>query len=218
MKGKKKMEDITERKQMEEERKENAQKLVKAMESTIEAMATTVEMRDPYTAGHQRRVTVLASAIAREICLSEDQVYGITLAGIVHDIGKISVPAEILSKPGRLSEIEFNLIKVHPQVGYNILKDIQFPWPIALTILQHHERLDGSGYPAGLSEEAILPEARIMSVADVVEAMASHRPYRAAIGLDEALKEISMNSGILYDADVVDACIRLFREKGFKLE
>ncbi|MEW6616194.1 MAG: HD domain-containing phosphohydrolase [Thermodesulfobacteriota bacterium] len=211
-------EDITEHKQVEEERRQNTQKLIKAMESTIEAMATTVEMRDPHTAGHQQRVTSLASAIAREIDLSEDQVRGISLAGIVHDIGKISVPAEILSKPGRLSEIEFSLIKVHPQVGYDILKDIQFPWPIAQTILQHHERMDGSGYPAGLCKEAILLEARILAVADVVEAMASHRPYRAAIGLDGALEEISMNSGILYDADVVGACIRLFKEKGFKFE
>jgi PAS domain S-box-containing protein/putative nucleotidyltransferase with HDIG domain len=211
-------EDITERKQIEEERRQNAQKLVKAMESTIEAMATTVEMRDPYTAGHQRRVAALVSAIAKEMGISEDQVYGISMAGIVHDIGKISVPAEILSRPGKLSKIELDLIRTHPQVGYNILKDIQFPWPIANAILQHHERMDGSGYPAGLSEEAILLEARILAVADVVEAMASHRPYRAAIGLDGALEEISRNSGILYYADVVDACIRLFKEKGLKFE
>ncbi|MFA4911105.1 MAG: PAS domain S-box protein [Desulfobacteria bacterium] len=210
--------DITERKQMEEERRENAQKLVKAMESTIEAMATTVEMRDPYTAGHQLRVAALVSAIAKEMDISADQVYGISMAGIVHDIGKIFIPAEILSRPGKLSKIEFDLIKMHPEVGYNILKDIEFPWSIAQAILQHHERMDGSGYPAGLSREAILLEARILAVADVVEAMASHRPYRAAIGLDGALEEISMNSGILYDADVVDACIRLFHEKGFKLE
>lgn len=140
------------------------------------------------------------------------------MAGIIHDIGKISVPSEILSRPGKLSKIEFDLIKMHPQVGYNILKDIEFPLPIAQIILQHHERMDGSGYPAGLSKDAILLEARILSVADVVEAIASHRPYQAAIGLDGALEEISRNSGILYDADVVDACIRLFREKGFKFE
>ncbi|MBI4621567.1 MAG: response regulator [Desulfobacterales bacterium] len=210
--------DVTQHKLMEEERIQSTQKLIKAMESTIEAIATTVEMRDPYTAGHQRRVAGIVSAIAREMCLSEDQVHGISMAGIVHDIGKISVPAEILSRPGKLSKIEFDLIKMHPQAGYDILKDIEFPLPIAQTILQHHERMDGSGYPAGLSKDAILLEARIMSVADVVEAMASHRPYRPAIGLDGALEEISMNSGILYDADVVDACIRLFREKGFKLE
>jgi len=210
--------DVTQRKQMEEEQKRSAQKLLKAMESTIEAMSATVETSDPYTAGHQRRVTGLASAIAKEMGLSEEQVHGIGLAGIVHDIGKIYVPAEILSKPDRLSEIEFNLIKMHSQVGYDILKDIEFPWPIAQIVLQHHERMDGSGYPSGLSKEAILLEARIITVADVVEAMASHRPYRAAIGLDGALEEISRNSGILYDADVVDACIRLFWEKGLKLE
>jgi len=210
--------DVTQRKQMEEEQKRSAQKLLKAMESTIEAMSATVETSDPYTAGHQRRVTGLASAIAKEMGLSEEQVHGIGLAGIVHDIGKIYVPAEILSKPDRLSEIEFNLIKMHSQVGYDILKDIEFPWPIAQIVLQHHESMDGSGYPSGLSKEAILLEARIITVADVVEAMASHRPYRAAIGLDGALEEISRNSGILYDADVVDACIRLFREKGLKLE
>jgi PAS domain S-box-containing protein/putative nucleotidyltransferase with HDIG domain len=210
--------DVTQRKRMEEEQERSAEKLLKAMESTIEAISATVETRDPYTAGHQRRVTGLASAIAREVGLSEEQVHGIGLAGIVHDIGKIYVPAEILSKPGRLNEIEFNLIKMHSQVGYNILKGIEFPWPIAQIVLQHHEKMDGSGYPSGLSKEAILLEARIITVADVVEAMASHRPYRTAIGLDGALEEISKNSGILYDADVVDACIRLFREKGFEFE
>jgi putative nucleotidyltransferase with HDIG domain len=210
--------DVTHRKRMEEEQKRNAQKLLTAMELTIEAMAATVETRDPYTAGHQRRVSILARTIARQMGLSEDQVQGIGLAGIVHDIGKIYVPAEILSKPGRLNEIEFELIKTHPEVGYNILKDIEFPWPIAQIVLQHHERLNGSGYPAGLSKEAILPEARIISVADVVEAMASHRPYRTAVGLEAAMEEISKNSGILYDTEVVVVCIRLFRGKGFDLE
>jgi PAS domain S-box-containing protein/putative nucleotidyltransferase with HDIG domain len=210
--------DVTQHKLIEEERRQSTQKLIKVMESTIEAIATTVEMRDPYTAGHQCRVAALVSAIAREMGISEDQVYGISMVGIVHDIGKISVPAEILSRPGKLSKIEFDLIKIHPQVGYNILKDIEFPLPIAQTILQHHERMDGSGYPAGLSKDAILLEARILAVADVVEAMASHRPYRSAISLDGALEEISRNSGILYDADVVDACVRLFHEKGFKFE
>jgi HD-GYP domain-containing protein (c-di-GMP phosphodiesterase class II) len=149
--------------------------------------------------------------------VSKDQIQGVRMAGVIHDIGKISVPGEILSKPGKISENEFGIIKEHPQVGYNILKTVDFPWPIAQIVLQHHERMDGSGYPNGISSENILIEARILAVADVVEAMASHRPYRAALGINLALEEISKNRGSFYDSKVVDACLRLFNEKGYRL-
>jgi len=191
--------------------------LRKALGGTIEAMALTVETRDPYTAGHQRRVSNLARGIATEMGVSEDQIQGVRMAGVIHDIGKISVPGEILSKPGKISQNEFGIIKEHPQVGYNILKTVDFSWPIAQIVLQHHERMDGSGYPNGISGENILLEARILAVADVVEAMASHRPYRPALGIDIALKEISKNRGSSYDPKVVDACLRLFNEKGYRL-
>jgi putative nucleotidyltransferase with HDIG domain len=174
-------------------------------------------MRDPYTAGHQRRVADLARAIATEMGISADQTDFIRIACTIHDIGKISVPAEILSKPTKLTDIEFSLIKAHAQSGYDILKDIEFPWPVADVVLQHHERMDGSGYPRNLNGEDILIEARILSVADVVEAVASYRPYRPGLGIDLALTEIEKNSGIFYDSAVADACLRLFREKGFKL-
>lgn len=192
--------------------------LQKSLNGTIQAIGQTTEMRDPYTAGHQRRVTLLASAIAREMGLSEEQVEGIRVAGLMHDIGKMSVPAEILSKPSRLTEIEFGLIKAHPQVAYDILQTVEFPWPAAQIVLQHHERMDGSGYPQGLKAEEIMIEARILSVADVVEAMASHRPYRPALGIDKALEEITQNKGALYDSEVVDACLRLFTEEGFEFQ
>jgi len=200
-----------------EERQHFADQLRASLEDALQAISATVEMRDPYTAGHQRRVADLASAIARELKLPDEQVHGIRLASIVHDLGKIHIPAEILSKPGRLSEIEFSFIKTHPQAGHEILKEIQFPWPIAQAVLQHHERLDGTGYPQGLKSEAIILEARILTVADVIEAMASHRPYRPTLGQEVALDEIRKHRGILYDADVVDACIRLFLEKGYQL-
>lgn len=190
-------------------------KFQKTMEGIIQTMTLTVETRDPYTAGHQRRVADLACAIAKEAGLSENQILGIQMAGKIHDLGKISVPAEILSKPGRLSEIEYNLIKTHPQVGYDILKGIEFPWPIAQMIVQHHEMINGSGYPQGLSGEEIISEARILAVADVVEAISSHRPYRPALGIDKALDQISNNKGILYDPDIVNNCLALFSEKGF---
>ncbi len=212
------VEDITERKQTEEEIRRTLERLRGAMEGTIQAMALTMEMKDTYTGGHQRRVTQLACAIAKEMGLSEEQVEGIRLAGIIHDIGKISIPIEILSKSGRISEIEFSLVKVHPQAGYDILKTIEFPYPVAQIVLQHHERLDGSGYPSGLSGEEIMLEARILGVADIVEAITSHRPYRSALGIDKALEEISRNKGVLYDPKVVDACLKLFSEKGFKFE
>ena len=183
--------DVTERIQAERETRETVKKLRKAMGGIIQAMALTVETRDPYTAGHQHRVSDLARAIAQEMGLPEDQVDGLRMAGIVHDLGKIGVPAEILSKPTQLSDLEMGLLKIHPQVSYDILKDIDFPWPVAQIVFQHHERIDGSGYPLGLSGEDIYLEARILAVADVVEAIASHRPYRPAQGIDKALEEIS---------------------------
>jgi putative two-component system response regulator len=208
---------VRERDQAVHELGGSVKQLQKAIKGVVQAMARTVETRDPYTAGHQKQVAGLAGAIAREMGLSEDRVEGIRVAGIIHDLGKISVPSEFLAKPTRLTELEFGIIKTHPAVGYDILKSIEFPWPIAQIVLQHHERMDGSGYPQGLSGEDILLEARILGVADVVEAMASHRPYRAALGIDMALQEISKNKGVLYDANVVDACVKLFKEKGFKL-
>ncbi len=177
----------------------------------------TVETRDPYTAGHQRRVADLARAIATEMNLPADQIDGIRMAAAIHDLGKISVPAEILSKPTKLTNIEFGLIKTHSQSGYDILKDIDFPWPIARMVLEHHERMNGSGYPNGLTGDNILMESRILAVADVVESMASHRPYRPSLGIEAALEEIEKNKGTLYDNAVADACLRLFREKGYQL-
>ena len=191
------------------------QRLEASMEATIQAIAGTVEMRDPYTAGHQQRVAHLAEAIAREMGMPENEVHGLYLASIVHDLGKIHIPAEILAKPGRLSPIEYELIKIHATAGFEILKAVDFPWPIALIVSQHHERLDGSGYPKGLVGDEILLHARIIAVADVVEAMASHRPYRPALGIEVALAEIQENQGKLYDPSVVTACLRLFRDRGF---
>ena len=181
--------DITERKQAEEERKKSFERLRRALEQTVSALASAVEMRDPYTAGHQKRVTNLACAIAEEMGLSKEQIEGLHMAGIIHDVGKMIVPGEILSKPGQLTKIDFSMIETHPQVGYDILKTIEFPWPVAQIVLQHHKRIDGSGYPQGLSGEEILLEARILAVADVVEAMVSHRPYRSARGIDKALEK-----------------------------
>jgi HD-GYP domain-containing protein (c-di-GMP phosphodiesterase class II) len=172
-----------------------------------------VETRDRYTAGHQQRVTQLACAIAQELGLSNKQIQMIRMAGRLHDLGKIFIPIEILSKPGQLNEMELAIIKTHPRASYDILKNIDFPWPIADIVLQHHERTNGSGYPAGLRGEDILMEARILAVSDVVEAMSSHRPYRPALGVETALKEIVQNKGILYDPDVVNACLRVFWEK-----
>ena len=212
------MRDISERKLAEEEAKHSTEKLVKAMEDTIQAMAMIVEMRDPYTAGHQRRVTQLACAIARQIGISEDCITGLRLAGLIHDIGKVRVPAEILTNPDGLSEAEFMMIKMHPVVGFDILKTIDLPWPIAQIVYQHHERMNGSGYPGGISGEGIILEARILAVADVVEAIASHRPYRPARGIDVALDEIRTNTGILYDGVIVDTCLKLFNEQGFEFE
>ena len=186
--------------------------------TTVGALAATLEIRDPYTAGHQRRVSELACAIAQEMGLAEERIEALRLAALVHDIGKIGVPAEILVKPGKLYETEMNLIKAHSQIGHDILKPITFPWPIAEIVLQHHERLNGSGYPQGLVAQEILWEARIIGVCDVVEAMISHRPYRPPLDLSEVLDEISQNQGILYETEIVDACITLFNERNFKFE
>jgi PAS domain S-box-containing protein len=211
--------DITERKHAEEERRLIAKKLGQTLSQTIDAIAAMVEARDPYTAGHQRRVAALACAIAGEMGFSADRIHGLELAATIHDLGKIHIPAEILSKPGHLNKIEFELIKGHAQAGYDIIKDVQFHWwPVAEMVLQHHERLDGSGYPQGLKGEQILLEAKILAVADVVEAMVSHRPYRPGLGVDAALEEITRNSGVLYDPEVVDSCIALFRENKFNFE
>jgi len=209
---------IIKRNEYEQALQDTLMKLRKAMGGAIELLANVVEVRDPYTAGHQKRVADLARSIATEMGVSQEKIEGIRMAGRVHDIGKISIPAEFLSKPTRLSELEFNLIKTHATVGYEILKDIEFGWPVAEIAYQHHEKLDGSGYPQGLSGNDILLEARILAVADVVEAMSSHRPYRPALGIDKALDEISKNKGTLYDAEVVDACLKLFQEKEYQLK
>jgi HD-GYP domain-containing protein (c-di-GMP phosphodiesterase class II)/sensor domain CHASE-containing protein len=207
--------DITAQKRAEAEQQQSVINLRKAMGGTIHALAAATEMRDPYTAGHQRRVANLARAIATEMKLPKEQIEGIRIAGTIHDIGKIYIPAEILTKPTKLSDIEFALIKTHAQGGYDVLKDIDFPWPIAQMVLQHHERLNGSGYPNGLKSDQILIESKIIAVADVVEAMATDRPYRAALGIGIALGEIKKNKDILYDSAAVNACIKLFIEKNF---
>jgi len=208
--------DITERKKVEQELQRSLKRLEKTMESTIEAITTTIETRDPYTTGHQMRVTDLACTIAKMMEIPPTQIEGIRVAGLLHDIGKIAIPTEILSKPGKLNEVEYEMIKTHAKVGYNILKKIEFSWPVAKTVLQHHERWNGSGYPHGLRGEDILVEARILAVADVMEAMSSHRPYRPSIGGDKALDEIVSNSGTLYDPAVAKACVKAFTEAGFK--
>ncbi|MBC8264730.1 MAG: response regulator [Anaerolineales bacterium] len=210
--------DITEHKQVEEELQQSLERLRRTFDGTVQALASAIRTRNPYMAGHQRRVTQLACAIAREMGLPEEQIEGIRVAGLIHDIGKISVPVEILSNPNGISDLEYGIIKAHPQIGYDILKAVEFPWPVAEIVLQHNERLDGSGYPQGLSGDEILLEARIIGVADVVDAMSSHQPYRAARGLDKALEEISQNRGVLYDPGAVGACLKLFKQKEFKFE
>jgi PAS domain S-box-containing protein/putative nucleotidyltransferase with HDIG domain len=210
--------DITEHKKAEDKLRETLSGLRNALGGIIQVLSAVSEQRDPYTAGHQRRVADLAQAIAQELGLSPDRAEGIRVAGIIHDIGKMSIPAEILSKPTRLSEIEYKMIQSHAQIGHDILGDVKFAWPIANIILQHHERMDGSGYPQGLKGDDILLESRILAVSDVIEAMASHRPYRPALGIEAALKEIENNKGVLYDPAVVSACLTLFREKGYALK
>ena len=192
-------------------------RIFNALKETVQVLAMTLEAKDPYTAGHQKKVAKLASDIAREMGLSEEKIEGIHFAGLIHDIGKVYIPSEILNRPGRLSDLEFELIKTHAQVGYDIIKSVQFPWPIAEAIFQHHERMDGSGYPSGFSGKDIIMEARILAVADTIEAMASHRPYRPALSLEEALEEISSKKKVLYDDKVVGACLRLFRDKNYEL-
>jgi len=208
--------NITERRKAEVKLQQTLDSLKKAVGATIQVMVSAVEMRDPYTAGHQLRAANLACAIATEMELPQDKIDGLRMAGSIHDIGKLSIPAEILSKPTKLTNIEFSLIKEHSQIGYDMLKDVESSWPLAQIVYQHHERMDGSGYPRNLKGDEILMEARIMAVADVVEAMASHRPYRPSLGIDAALTEIEKNKGILYDNTVADACLRLFREKGYQ--
>ncbi len=210
--------DITERKEADDELKQSYARLRRAMDGAVKALALMAERRDPYTAGHQQRVAQLAVGIAQELGLAPQSIETIAVAGLLHDVGKVSVPTEILSKPSKLNENEFNLLRGHSQVSYDIVKTLALPWDIDQIVLQHHERLDGSGYPQGLRAENINLGAKILGVADVVEAMVSHRPYRAALGLDKALAEISGKKGALYDAAVVEACLRLFQEKGFKLE
>jgi PAS domain S-box-containing protein len=210
--------DITDRKQAGEELREALVSLRKAFGATIQVLVSAVEIRDPYTSGHQIRSAGLARAIATEMGFTKERIDGIRMAGSIHDIGKLSIPAEILSKPTKLTNIEFSLIKEHSQRGYEMLKDVESPWPLAEIVYQHHERMDGSGYPRNLKGDDILMEARIMAVADVVEAMASHRPYRPGLGIGAALEEIEKNKGVIYDSAAVDTCLRLFREKGFQLK
>ena len=209
--------DITKRLEAEEALAGSLKKLRKTLNAAVSALATTVETRDPYTSGHQSRVARLACAIAQEMGVSQDLLEGLQVMGFLHDIGKIGVPVEILCKPSELTQYEYHIIRSHPKIGYEILKGIEFPWQVANTVLQHHERLDGSGYPEGRFRDDIILEAKIIAVADVTEAMASHRPYRPAVGLEKALKEISLNCGTLYDSEVVNACLRLFTDKGFLL-
>ncbi|MBU3626358.1 HD domain-containing protein [Polynucleobacter sp. JS-Safj-400b-B2] len=216
--------DLTEEKQLQEmvSAKKTAlaalqasTELEQSLEESIKSIAYAVESRDEYTAGHMKRVGQLAPAIARELGLSEDMIHGIELASTIHDVGKISIPVEILTKPGKLSNVEYMLIQTHAEAGYDIVKNIKFPWPIAQMIYQHHERMDGSGYPQGLKGDEILLGSRIIAVADVIEAMSTHRPYRFVLGIDAALDEIKQHRGTLYDAQAVDACIKLFKEKRF---
>ncbi len=210
-------EDITARIRAEEEIRRHVAQLKTAFMSAVEVATTLSEMRDPYTAGHERRVAGIAVAIATELGLDVHQQEGLEVAGRLHDIGKITIPAEILAKPGRLTTIEYQLVQGHPRAGYEVLKRVEFPWPVAEVALQHHERMDGSGYPQGLKGKAILLEARIVAVADVVEAMSSHRPYRPGLGIEKALAEIGRGRGTIYDPDIVDACLRLFQEKRYEL-
>jgi putative nucleotidyltransferase with HDIG domain len=207
------------RKRREAENKlhQTLESLKRAVGTTIQVLVSALESRDPYTTGHQSRTADLARAIAMKMGLDQEKIDGIHMAGIVHDIGKIAIPAEILIKPTKLTNIEASLIKQHSRSGYEMLKDVESPWSLAEIVYQHHERMNGTGYPRNLKGDEILMEARILSVADVVEAMASHRPYRPALGINVALEEIEKNRGVLYDDAVADACLKLFREKNYKL-
>ncbi|KIE16821.1 hypothetical protein DS62_08840, partial [Smithella sp. SC_K08D17] len=211
-------EDISLRRQAEEKITTILGNLRKSIRTTIQVLGTASEARDPYTAGHQKRVADLARMIATEMGLPQDSIEAIRMAGAIHDIGKISIPSEILCKPTKLTDLEYSLVQAHTQYSYEIMKDVESPWPLANIVYQHHERINGSGYPQGLKGEDILIEARILAVADVVEAMASYRPYRPSLGVQSALTEIEDNAGILYDSKVVKTCLKLFRENRFKLE
>jgi len=206
------------KKQVEEELRQSQERIQRTIEVTVRALATTIEMRDPYTAGHQRRVAKLASDIAEEMGLTKDRVDNVKIAGVIHDIGKIYVPVEILTRPGKLSDYEISIIKAHPKYGHDIMSETEVPQPIADIVMQHHERINGSGYPSGKKGQDILLESRILSVADVVEAMSSHRPYRSALGVDVALEEIEKYKGVYYDPAVADACLKLFKKQGYELE
>jgi HD-GYP domain-containing protein (c-di-GMP phosphodiesterase class II) len=208
--------EIAEHKLAEEELQRTLEILKKSVGVTIQVMVSAVEARDPYTAGHQLRSANLACAIAAEMGLPQDAIDAINMAGSIHDIGKLSIPTEILTKPTKLTNLEYSLIKEHPSSGYEMLKNVESPWPLAQIVHQHHERMDGSGYPQNLKGDEILIESRVLAVSDVVEAMASHRPYRPALGIEAALEEIEKNKGILYDSVVVDACLKLFRQKNYQ--
>lgn len=210
--------DITDRKEAESRLHQSLESLKKAVSTTIQVLVSALESRDPYTTGHQSRASDLACAITTEMGLDQDKIEGIRMASIIHDIGKLAVPTEILAKPGKLTDIEFLLIKQHSQTGYEMLKDVESPWPLAQIVHQHHERMNGTGYPKNLKGDEILLESRILAVADVVEAISSDRPYRPSLGIDFALEEIDKNKGILYDDVVANACLNLFREKGFQLK
>ena len=210
--------DITVRRERVLELQHNVEQLRRTVEATVQALVTATEKRDPYTAGHQQRVAMLAVAIGRSLGLPDERLEGIRVAGLLHDLGKIQIPAEILVKPTRLTDMEFGLVQTHSEGGYEILRHVPFPWAVADFVRQHHERLDGTGYPQGLSGDAILFEARILAVADVVEAMGSHRPYRAALGMDRALDEIRAGRGVRYSPEAVDACLELFEGEGFSFE
>ena len=207
--------ETTEIKKLRDSHEHSEKRMEAALIETIKAISLTTEKRDPYTAGHQNRVSMLATAIARELDLSEDRIKGVQLGSLIHDIGKIYIPSEILNRPGKLTDPEFQLIKSHSQVGFDIIKDIQFPWPVAEMIHQHHERLDGSGYPQGLKGDEIIFEAQIIAVADVMEAVSSHRPYRPALGIEEGISVIKASSGTHYNPEIVDLCIKLILEKKF---
>ncbi|MTD32346.1 HD domain-containing protein [Paludibacterium sp. dN 18-1] len=209
--------DITERKHTEQQIASYVKQLEGSMKATLQAVSNMVDLRDPYTAGHERRVGLIAYAIARELGWEPERCNAMEMTGLVHDIGKIAIPAEILSKPTRLTPLEMAMVRGHAQAGYDILKDVPFAAPVAEAIRQHHERMDGSGYPQGLKGDEILPEARVLAVADVIESMAAHRPYRAALGLNTALAEIEQGKGRLYDTEVAEAALRLVREKGYQL-
>ena len=202
--------------QVDKELKQNYKKLQKIIEGTVNIITKVVETRDPYSIGHQQRVSKLATAIAQEMKLPQDKIEGTRITSLVHDIGKINLPTEIVSRPGKLVDVEFNLIKNHPKVGSDILKKVNFPWPIAEIVLQHQEKIDGSGYPRGLKGDEIFIEAKILGVANVVEAMSSNKSYRPALSINEALAEINNNKNILFDPEVVDTCLKLFKEKNFK--